>query len=244
MAHHSCAVEAVADSLPSSLEAQRGGATRVELCSALSTGGITPSRALVDMSRKHLRIPLLVLVRPREGDFVLDELELMLICREIEFLKSAGVDGIVFGALRPDGTVDQESTKMIVQAAAPLPVTFHRAFDVCSNREEALEAIIHCGCKRVLTSGGSLSVADGMEAIRRSHVQSAGRISIVAGGRLDSSHLSNLHQMGIREFHLSGRVPVKSPLNTNLYQMDYFETSHSIIHGVVDELNRICRNAI
>jgi len=234
-----CLIEAAADSLTSCLEAQRGGAARIELCSALSAGGLTPSWALVESSRNHLRIPLFVLVRPREGDFILDEIELALVCREVTQLKSMGVDGIVFGALTTEGRVDESATRAVVETAGPLPVTFHRAFDIVADRTEALEAVIRSGCRRVLTSGGKSSIGDGLDAIRNTLIQAARRIGVVCGGRLDCNHLEDLYKLGVREFHLSGRLPVKSPLSSDLYEMDYFETSHSIIHGLADELHRI-----
>jgi copper homeostasis protein len=232
-------VEIAADSIESCLEAQRGGADRVELCCALSTGGLTPSAALVAAARRALRIPLFVLIRPREGDFVYAENEVVLMEDEIRRMVDAGVDGIVSGALTGPGHVDEAITLRLRSAAGHLPFTFHRAFDLLEDRRTGIEVLVRCGCERVLTSGGAMSVGEGLLAIAETVREADNRIKVVAGGRLDSGHVEPLFKAGVREFHLSGRIQVESSLRTPLYEMNYFETSHSLVHGIVDEVNRI-----
>ncbi|MFN8698116.1 MAG: copper homeostasis protein CutC [Flavobacteriales bacterium] len=231
-------VEIAVDSIASCLEAQRGGADRVELCCALSTGGLTPSAALVAGARRALRIPLVVLIRPREGDFVYAESEVALMEDEIRRMVVAGVDGIVSGALTGHGQVDEAITLRLRSAAGHLPFTFHRAFDLLADRKAGIEALGRCGCERVLTSGGAMSVGEGLHAIAETVNDAGSRITVVAGGRLDSRHIEPLFKAGVREFHLSGRIQVKSSIRTPLYETDYFETSHSLVQGVVDEVNR------
>lgn len=232
-------VEIAADSIESCLEAQRGGAGRVELCSALSTGGITPSAALVAAARRALRIPLFVLIRPREGDFIFVENEAALMEDEIRRMADAGVDGIVSGALTGAGIVDEAITLRLRHAAGHLPFTFHRAFDLLEDRKAGVEALVRCGCERVLTSGGAMSVEEGLHAIAETLNDAGDRIKVVAGGRLDSRHIEPLFKAGVREFHLSGRIQIKSSLRSPLYETNYFETSRSIVQGVVDEVNRV-----
>jgi copper homeostasis protein len=231
-------VEVAAGSLHSCLEAQRGGAGRVELCSALSTDGLTPSPAQIEFARKYLHIPLFILIRPREGDFVYDSLEHDLMLREIEMACNAGADGIVTGALHMDGTVNTEQTSRLVQAAHPLPLTFHRAVDVCTDPLAALESIISAGCKRILTSGGKLTAVEGKKTIHQMVDCAKDRIIICPGGRIDASHIEELMTDGITEFHLSGRVEMKSSLKSALYQMDYTETDHALVKEFVDQLTR------
>jgi len=232
-------VEVAADTLQSCLEAQRGGASRVELCTGLSTGGLTPSAALVSMARKHLSIPLYTLIRPREGDFVYDHLEISLMLEEIDHMKSLNSNGIVCGALNPDGTVNEEATREMVLRSAPLPVTFHRAFDVTPSQPEALEAIVRAGCTRILTSGGKPTAWDGRDSIRKLVRQAGGRIVILPGGRVDINHLEELVNAGCTEVHLSGRMKVASGLSSDLYEMDYHQTDHSVIRSVVDILSQL-----
>src|SRR5690606_36708758 len=133
--------------------AQEAMADRVELCQALELGGLTPSYGQIRLARQLLRIGLHVLIRPRSGDFLYDDLEVDEIKADIAFCKEMGCDGIVVGLLRADSSVDTERMTELIEWAYPMQVTFHRAFDVCDDPVESLESIIACGCVRLLTSG-------------------------------------------------------------------------------------------
>lgn len=199
-------LEIAANSVASAVAAQAGGAGRVELCSALELGGLTPSYATIASVRQRLHIPVYVLIRPRPGDFVYDATELGVMQADIAACAAQGCDGVVFGALDADGAVDQAGCQQLMAAAGTLGVTFHRAFDVCRDPKQALETLIALGCERVLTSGGAPSALAGAAAISSLVAQAAGRIAVMPGAGIDAGHLAALAAAtGAREFHASAR---------------------------------------
>src|SRR5215203_2363844 len=133
--------------------AVNGGADRIELCSALSEGGLTPSFGLIKMCREKFDLPIFPIVRPRSGDFLYSDDEYNIIKNEVALCKELGCDGIVIGFLKRDGSIDKKRTAKIVEKAYPMEVTFHRAFDRCVNPFQGMEDIIEAGCQRILTSG-------------------------------------------------------------------------------------------
>jgi len=188
-------IEGAVESLEAALAAVEGGADRLELCTDLAHGGTTPDLKLLQF---QLPIPVFVLVRPRAGDFVYTDAEHRTMLEQISRARSAGAHGIVTGDLRLDRTRD------LIAAARPLPVTFHRAFDVFPDRSEALERLISLGVERVLTSGGASTAPEGAEEIRRLVVQAKGRIEILPGGGINPNNVARLvHQTGVREVHFS-----------------------------------------
>ena len=175
-------LEICAETPQACLAAGEGGADRVELCSALIVGGLTPSYGLIREAVETGPTPIYILLRPRGGDFLCSEAEFRVICRDLEHAASLGVAGFVAGILREDGLPDGSRMATLVEMAGSLEVTFHRAFDLASNRFEALERIIDSGCRRLLTSGGAPSALEGMEELSRLSRQARGRIRIAAAG--------------------------------------------------------------
>ena len=182
-----------------------GGARRIELCRALEVDGLTPSKEMME-SAISLGIPVQVLIRPREGDFVYNEEEVQSMLRDIRLAKQLGANGVVIGALRQDGTIDEETIRRLMDEAKGLSITFHRAFDVCSQPLEALEKIISLGCNRLLTSGQAAPAEQGIPLLKQLVKQSAGRIIIMPGAGVNEKNARNiLSATGAHEIHGSLR---------------------------------------
>jgi copper homeostasis protein len=195
-------VEAAVDTLRSALSAERAGAGRIELCVGLSDGGITPSHGLISSVVTRARIPVFVLIRPRGGSFVYSDDEMEIMRSDIALAHALRARGIVTGALRADNRVDVEKTRVLVEAAAGLPVTFHRALDFTPNLGEALEQLIEAGVSRVLTSGGASTALEGAHAIASLVQQARGRIILIAGGGIREHNVAEVvAQTGVREVH-------------------------------------------
>ena len=206
-------LEVCAGCIESVFAAQRGGAYRVELCSGLDEGGLTPSAGFLESAvaiggiRKH------VLIRPRGGDFLYTKAEQHVICRDIEFAKSLGADGVVIGALDADGHIDMQAMKDFMQAAEGVDVTFHRAFDLCDNPKEALCQIISLGCSRILTSGLSVTAEKGIPVLRELVDLAGDRISIMPGCGVNASNAAKIiHETGAKEIHASARGRLQSAM--------------------------------
>ena len=194
--------ECCCQSVDDALEAQKGGAKRIELCERLDVGGVTPRAELIKEVLGCVSIPVNVLVRPREGDFVYDEEEGEAIIDVIERCKALGVNGIVVGALNKDGDIDMPLMRRFIEAARPLEVTFHRAFDECREPKRALEDIITLGCNRLLTSGQAPSAPEGAALIKELIDQANGRIIIMPGAGIKPENISALVQAtGASEYH-------------------------------------------
>lgn len=204
--------ELCAESIDACLIARDGGANRIELCSALSEGGLTPSHGLIREAVNCSGLPVHVLLRPRGGDFVYTDAEFDVMREDLKQLRLLGASGVVLGVLRGDGSVDIERTRELVEMAGPLEVTFNRAFDHAASLERALEDVIATGCRRVLTSGGERDVVSGGKALARLIEQAAGRIEIAAGGGLRLKNAATVARTtGARHFHGSIRRVVVGP---------------------------------
>ncbi len=204
-------LEIAANSLPSALAAQEGGADRIELCENLGDGGCTPSYGTIALARERLRIPLYVLIRPRAGDFLYDALEREVMLRDIESCVRLGCDGVVIGALADDGSVDTAVCGELISAAGALGITFHRAFDVARDQVQALEAVIALGCERVLTSGAQSTAPEGADTIAALVRQADQRIRVMAGAGISEDNLAELvTRSGADEFHASAKVLLDS----------------------------------
>lgn len=199
--------------IESVIAAANGGADRVELCSALSEGGLTPSIGLIKAAVNIQGIRVHVLIRPRNGDFLYNDTERDIMISDIEAARKAGAHGVVIGALTPDGDIDIDTCSSLINAADGMDVTFHRAFDVCRNPEEALETIIKLGCTRILTSGQMPSAIEGTATLRRLNELASGRIILLAGAGVSSGNAKDIIiQTGIRELHASARSTVSSAM--------------------------------
>lgn len=206
-------LEICVDTLASVQVCARAGADRIELCAGLVEGGTTPSIGFLHSARRMFPGKIMVMLRPRAGDFVYSDDEFGLMLHEIDFLRRAGADGIVCGMLTPDGAIDHERLKLIIARASGLDLTFHRAFDVSRDLSEALEALIACGVPRVLTSGGQPHVMDGLDCLTLLAKQAAGRICLLPGGGVKPEFIPEiLRRTGVSEVHLSARVAVASPM--------------------------------
>lgn len=198
--------ELCAESLQACLAAGEGGADRIELCSALSEDGLTPSHSLIKAAVESSGLPVYVLLRPRAGDFVYSSDEFSLIREDLLHARSLGASGFVIGALNPHGAVDVERTRELVEMATPLEVTFHRAFDLTPSLDNALEDVVSAGCRRILTSGGEVDVLAGAENLRRLQERAADRIAVAAGGGLRIGNAAAVaRQSGVSHFHGSLR---------------------------------------
>jgi copper homeostasis protein len=206
-------VEVCIDSVASALAAERGGAQRVELCSDLLEGGVTPSSGLLGVVRSNVSIGVFPIIRPRPGDFCYSEQEFDTMCRDIEVARSEGADGVVVGMLKTDGHVDVERTRQLVELARPLAVTFHRAFDMSADLFRSLEDVFATGADRILTSGGEQECLQGMDTLARLVRASRGRVRIMAGGRIGISNAATIiERTGVAEIHVGLATPVTSPM--------------------------------
>ena len=206
-------IEVCVDSVDSALAAERGGAQRVELCSDLLEGGITPSLGVLETVRSRISIALHSIIRPRSGDFCYSDNEFEIMCRDIEFAKRAGADGVALGILDLAGRVDIERTRQLVELARPLSVTFHRAFDMSADLNRSLEDLSQTGADRILTSGGQADCAQGVETISNLVKSARGRITIMAGGGITSANVAHIIERShVSEVHVGLGTPVKSPV--------------------------------
>lgn len=194
-------LERCCTSAEQALEALENGAARVELCHDLSIGGVTPERSQI-LAAIKTGIPVNVLIRPRSGNFVYSTEEIQQMISDIGFCRSAGANGVVIGILHPDGSVNLEAMRLLIAAAQGMSITFHRAFDRCSNPHQALEDIISLGCNRLLTSGMQDTAPQGQALIAELVKQAAGRIIIMPGSGVTTENINSLAAAtGAREFH-------------------------------------------
>ncbi len=206
-------LEVCIDSVESAIAAERGGAKRVELCSDLLEGGITPGAGLIASVRRHIAIGLYVMIRPRGGDFCYTDLEFDVMREEIAHARELGADGVVLGLLDEQGHVDVERTRTLVELARPLDVTFHRAIDMTPDLPAAVHDVVAAGANRILTSGGEPSALRGTAEIARMVEAARGRIAIMAGGGVTAENITALALgSGATEFHSSARSAFPSPV--------------------------------
>lgn len=207
-------LEICAANIESVRAAVEGGADRIELCSALAEGGVTPSAGLIEEALKYSgQIGIHVLIRPRGGNFTYCTSEVNAMVSDIKFCRNAGVDGVVIGALTATTEIDTDVCRRLIDAAGDMSVTFHRAFDVCKNPYIALEQAIELGCHRILTSGGAPKAIDGVVELAQLVEKSHGRIIILAGSGVNPDNaIPLLDATGVSELHASASIAVPSGL--------------------------------
>jgi copper homeostasis protein len=206
-------IEVAVDTVPDAMAAVAAGAGRIELCANLAEGGTTPSAGAMRAAVARADVPLFVMVRPRGGDFLYTAIEIDVMLRDIELAKQCGVHGIVSGALQPNGTIDEEGTEALIEASAPLPFTFHRAFDQSRNLAEALDTCLGLGVARVLTSGGRATAMEGAEVLRQLVLRAGPHLTVLAGGGVRAPHVADLvARSGVSEVHLGPRKVLASEM--------------------------------
>lgn len=206
-------IEVCVDSVASAAAAERGGAQRIELCSDLLEGGITPSLGLLQAVRAAITLPMHVIIRPRGGDFCYSEEEFDIMRRDIEIAKRAGADGVVLGILLPSGRVDISRTRQLTELARPMSVTFHRAFDMSADLQNSLDDLCQTGANRLLTSGGEPDCLQGTPAMAKLVQSARRRIHIMAGGGINAGNVAQiLQRTGVSEIHVGLATAVPSPM--------------------------------
>lgn len=206
-------LEACVDSVESALAAQNGGATRIELCGNLIIGGTTPSPCLFQEIREYSDICAHILIRPRFGDFCYTDHEFRIIRREVRNFRELGADGVVIGILKPDGTLDMERMKILMEEAEGMSVTLHRAFDVCVDPLEAMQQAKELGIHTILTSGQKNHCMDGRDMLKKLVELEEGRITIQVGSGVDADTISEIQPYTrAHAFHMSGKQNQESPM--------------------------------
>ncbi|MCZ4222419.1 copper homeostasis protein CutC [Pedobacter rhodius] len=221
-------LEVCANGYESALNAQIGGAKRVEFCDNLAEGGTTPSYGQLALAKKNLTIEIWPIIRPRGGDFLYSDIEFNLMKEDVKICKSLNCDGVVIGILKSDGSIDKERCAELIALAQPLPVAFHRAFDMSNNMEKALEDLIELGIVRVLSSGGASSAIEGAKKLAKLIKQANGRITIMPGAGINSDNIQELIDIsGATEFHASAKSFVSSGMK--------FRNTESKMGSIEDE---------
>ena len=214
-------LEICASSFQSALNAQQAGAHRIELCTELGVGGLTPSYGLLRRVMEELTIPVNVLIRPRSGDFTYSAKELAIMKEDIQLCKELGCAGVVVGILKKDLTIDEEKTKELLGLARPLSVTFHRAFDWTTDPSLALDQLVEIGVDRILSSGQATSAPSGIELLKKLQTQADHRLEILPGGGINEKNIAKFKAAGFPAVHTSaseisdgegvGTIPMNTP---------------------------------
>ena len=247
-------LEICVDSVKSAINAERGKATRLELCSNLIIGGTTPTKSLFEEVKKNVNNPVNVLIRPRFGDFLYSDYEVNIIKNEIKMFKKLGVDGIVVGILTKNGEIDLDNMKKFIEVAQDIPITFHRAFDVCRETLKAFYQLQELGVQNILTSGQSQDCLRGKkllkELVKISTKNSKNKTEILVGAGLNIENIDEIVNFtGATNFHFSGKRIKQSSMeyrkeNVNMglkefSEFEILETDENLVKEVADYLSKL-----
>ena len=247
-------LEICVDSVKSAINAERGKATRLELCSNLIIGGTTPTKSLFEEVKKNVNIPINVLIRPRFGDFLYSDYEVNIIKNEIEMFKKLGADGIVVGILTKNGEIDLDNMKKFIEGAQDIPITFHRAFDVCREPLKAFYQLQELGIQNILTSGQSQDCLRGKkllkELVKISTKNSKNKTEILVGAGLNIENIDEIVNFtGATNFHFSGKRIKQSSMeyrkeNVNMglkefSEFEILETDQNLVREMADYLSKL-----
>ena len=245
-------LEICVDSVKSAINAERGKATRLELCSNLIIGGTTPTKSLFEEVKKNVNIPINVLIRPRFGDFLYSDYEVNIIKNEIKMFKKLGVDGIVVGILTKNGEIDLDNMKKFIEGAQDIPITFHRAFDVCREPLKAFYQLQELGVQNILTSGQSQDCLRGKkllkELVKISTKNSKNKTEILVGAGLNIENIDEIVNFA-NNFHFSGKRIKQSSMeyrkeNVNMglkefSEFEILETDQNLVREMADYLSKL-----
>ncbi|MES2418806.1 MAG: copper homeostasis protein CutC [Bacteroidota bacterium] len=250
----STSLEVCANSLASALAAQEGGAVRVELCENMAEGGTTPSYAQIKLCKEKLNIEVWPIVRPRGGDFLYSEDEFELMKTDLQICKTLNCEGAVIGILTANGEIDQKRCAELIELAYPMPLAFHRAFDLCANMEKAIEDLIKLSFVRVLTSGGAENALQGAETIAKLVKQAKCRIEIMPGAGINPHNILEIKEKtAAKTFHASARIKINSKMQyrnqaSKMGSMEdeyqYEQTSAVLVKQIVTILNQANEDAL
>ena len=229
---HRFIIEIATTDFETTRNAIEGGADRIELCANLNEGGTTPSKGMIEQCRKIFNVPLFPIIRPRGGDFLYTEDEFQIMVQDIRYCKDVGCEGVVTGVLDHDGNIDLRRMEMLINAAYPMDITFHRSFDRCNDPFKALEELINLGCQRILTSGQQPAAPEGKDLIRDLITAADKRIIIMPGSGVRKENIKELaDHTNATEFHSSLRSQVKSQMR---FIHPAFEVADSNFNSYID----------
>jgi copper homeostasis protein len=245
-------IEVVVYNIESALKALEGGADRIEVCADPGSGGTTPSVGMVEVIRQNVSVDVYAMLRPRAGDFLYSNYEFHSMKRDLWQFQRVSVDGIVFGILNPDGTVDKKRCAELISKARPLKATFHRAFDRAKDPFQALEDCIEVGFDRILTSGQRNTAQEGAQMIADLVSAAQGRISIMAGSGINEKNVSDIVRLSkVQEIHFSATSYKESQMrfvNANLRAMgsdaDHEFQIRSVDPEIVRSIRRQAENTV
>lgn len=243
-------LEICANSIESAIAAEKGGADRIELCTNLAEGGTTPSHGQIKWCIENLQLEIWPLIRPRGGDFLYNNSEFECILEDIIYCKKIGCHGIVTGILNKYGSIDEERCAKIIVAASPMPVAFHRAFDMSNNLSNSLETIIDLGFVRILTSGGKENAQIGANEIAKLILQARERIELMPGAGINTDNIKEIAEItGAKSFHTTAKSVVSSKMqfrneaskmgNIHTDEFSYEQTDMPKVKALRDILNNL-----
>ena len=229
-------LEVCANSYQSAINAQNAGAHRIELCSELSVGGITPSYGLIKQVVEDLSIPVFVLIRPRSGNFYYSDVEFEIIKRDIQICKQSGCQGIVSGILNADNTIDIDRTRELIELSKPMSFTFHRAFDCVPDPIQVLEQLINLGVDRVLTSRLESTSEKGLELLKKLNKKANKQITILAGSGVNPENAKLFKEAGLKEIHASASKNIESNSKVSMFDVVQKESDLETIKAILKEI--------